>query len=112
MQLLEERDAELERSEASLEGCKKAGDAREAVSSLPSQCTEAASAAVCCDAVVRHLHSWASPACVAFSCRVSRECDNSATDYCRHEYSRLGIQIQMLPCKHCLRAHSRVGAVM
>ena len=30
-QLLEERDAELERTEASLEGHKKAGDAREAV---------------------------------------------------------------------------------
>ena len=35
MQLLEERDAELERSEASLEGHKKAGDAREAVSTSP-----------------------------------------------------------------------------
>lgn len=31
MQLLEERDAELERTEASLEGHKKASDARETV---------------------------------------------------------------------------------
>lgn len=41
MQLLEERDAELERSEASLEGHKKAGDAREEVSTSPSLCLRA-----------------------------------------------------------------------
>ena len=40
MQLLEERDAELERSEASLEGHKKAADAREAVSTLHPLCIE------------------------------------------------------------------------
>lgn len=41
MQLLEERDAELERSEASLEGHKQAGDVREAVSPLCSPCFKA-----------------------------------------------------------------------
>ena len=41
MQLLEERDAELERSEASLEGHKKAADVREAVSTLHPLCIKA-----------------------------------------------------------------------
>ena len=38
-QLLEERDAELERTEASLEGHQKGGQAREAVSPNPRNCT-------------------------------------------------------------------------
>lgn len=41
LQLLEERDAELERSEAALEGHKQAGDVREAVSTLCSPCFSA-----------------------------------------------------------------------
>ena len=41
MQLLEERDADLERSEASLEGHKKAADVREEVSTLCPRCIKA-----------------------------------------------------------------------
>lgn len=46
LQLLEERDAELERTEASLEGHKKAGDARETVRYLYSILASRASTAL------------------------------------------------------------------
>lgn len=61
MQLLEERDAELERSEASLEGHKKASDVREAVStSLPHTASGRRLSAVCNHPLEKH--DWTTPA--------------------------------------------------